>query len=38
VGANSIAISTSGITINGSMVTVQASGDLTLQGAMVAIN
>jgi type VI secretion system secreted protein VgrG len=38
VGDNSIKIDTSGVTINGALVTVKASGDLTLKGSMVAIN
>ena len=38
VGGNSIKIDTSGITISAPMITVNASGDLTLKGGMVAIN
>jgi type VI secretion system secreted protein VgrG len=38
VGGNSIKIDTSGITISGALITVNASGDLTLKGGMVAIN
>jgi type VI secretion system secreted protein VgrG len=38
VGGNSIKIDTSGVTISGTLITVNASGDLTLKGGMVAIN
>jgi type VI secretion system secreted protein VgrG len=38
VGGNSITIGSSGITISGSLITVKADGNLTLKGALVAIN
>ena len=38
VGANSIKIDTSGVTINGTMIKATASGEMTLQGSMVSIN
>jgi len=38
VGSNSIAISTSGITISGAMISASADGNMTLKGAMIAIN
>ncbi len=38
VGSNSIKIDTSGITISGAMISASADGNMTLKGAMIAIN
>jgi type VI secretion system secreted protein VgrG len=38
VGSNSITIDKSGITISGAMISASATGDMTLKGAMIAIN